>query len=127
MIREPFPTATRAGFSLLEVLVALAIVALALTALTRAAGVGSIALEAERERVLATFIVANVIAESEIARVAMPVGESDGAEAAGGRDWYWRRVVQDTPDPAIRRVDVSVYRDAARAQRVASQTGFVAR
>ena len=54
------------GFTLVEVLVALAVVAIALLALTRAAGVQVATFDALRERTLAGWVAANVVAETRL-------------------------------------------------------------
>jgi len=52
---------SRAGFTLVEVLIALAVVAIALVALVRAAGVQVQSFDALRERTLAVWVAANVV------------------------------------------------------------------
>jgi general secretion pathway protein I len=112
------------GFTLLEVLIALAIVALVLVALVRTAGTAARALERERDVTLATWVAANVLAEQRLAGGQPPLGRREGAQRLGGREWRWQSVVQATDEPAIRRIDVRVFADAAPEDGVASLTGF---
>lgn len=114
------------GFTLVEVLVALAVVAIALLALTRAAGVQVAAFDALRERTLAGWVAANVVTETRLANapgVLPPTGASDGRVEFGGRAWRWERDVKNTPDAAIRRVDVRVFLGASK-QPSATLSGF---
>jgi general secretion pathway protein I len=112
------------GFTLIEVLVALAVIAVALLALTRTAGLQVQAFDGLRERTLAGWVAANVLAEARLAPVAPSTGRSDGHERLGNRDWRWTREVQPTPEPAIRRIDIRVFAGAAR-EPSATPVGFV--
>jgi general secretion pathway protein I len=102
------------GFTLIEVLVALAVVALALLALTRAASVQVQDFDALRERTLAGWVAANVLAETRLGPFP-GVGRSDGRVQFAGRAWRWQREVQATPQAQIRRVDVRVFLGEAAA------------
>jgi general secretion pathway protein I len=113
-----------AGFTLLEVLVALAVITLALVALVRAAGLSADALARERETTLAAWVAANVIDDLRLGEPFPALGRRDGAMRMGTRDWYWRVEIVASDDPALRRLEVAVYADPARAQPVTSLTGF---
>ncbi len=112
------------GFTLIEVLVALAVIAVALLALTRTAGLQVQAFDGLRERTLAGWVAANVLAETRLAPTAPSTGRSDGHERLGDRDWRWTREVQPTPEPTIRRIDIRVFAAAARDPS-ATLVGFV--
>ncbi|MFO1507557.1 MAG: type II secretion system minor pseudopilin GspI [Lysobacterales bacterium] len=99
---------TRA-FTLLEVLVALVVVALALLALARTAALSVRDFDALRERTLAGWVAADVLADTRLATRFPPTGTSDGRVTLAGRDWRWRRAVVATPNAAIRRIDIDVY------------------
>ncbi|MEO7324477.1 MAG: type II secretion system minor pseudopilin GspI [Dokdonella sp.] len=97
------------GFTLIEVLIALAVVAIALLALTRAASVQVQSFDGLRERTLAGWVGANVLAETRLATSFPPTGRSDGRMQLAGRDWHWTRDVQPTPNAEIRRIEISVF------------------
>lgn len=113
----------RRGFTLVEVLVALAVVAIALLALTRAAGVQVQSFDGLRERTLAGWVAANVVTETRLASTFPATGRSDGRATFAGREWRWERDVKATADPEIRRIDVRVYAGAAHDPS-ASLSGF---
>lgn len=98
----------RRGFTLLEVLVALLVVALALVALMRTAGSGVRQLDALRERTLAGWVAANVLTETRLAAALPDTGRSDGEARLGGREWRWRRDIQATPVATVRRIRIEV-------------------
>lgn len=119
----PAPRRVR-GFTLLEVLVALLVLALALLALSRTAALQVGAFGALRERTLAGWLATDVLAQTRIATPFPPTGKSDGERRFGGRDWHWELIVQVTPVPTLRRLDVRVYAGSDRGAALAELTGF---
>ncbi|MGN6519868.1 MAG: type II secretion system minor pseudopilin GspI [Dokdonella sp.] len=111
------------GFTLVEVLIALAVVAIALLALTRAANVQVQSFDGLRERTLAGWVAADVLTEARLASAFPPTGRSDGRATFAGRDWRWEREVKATADAEIRRIDVRVYAGASK-EPSASLSGF---
>jgi general secretion pathway protein I len=112
------------GFTLLEVLIALAVLAIALTALVRAAGLSANDFAGLRERSLAGWIASNVITESRLGERNPQPGQREGKVRFGGRDWRWELTVQPTPQAGISRLDARVYLGEERESPSASLTGF---
>lgn len=115
------------GFSLIEVLVAMLVLAAALTAVIQS----TTASNASQQR-LAESSVARWVASNEIARLrAAPgwpeLGLDRGRTQMAQRTWYWRRSVADTAEPDMRRIDVQVYTDPQQEQPVVKLSGFVGR
>ena len=124
-MRTELPVQRRVhGFTLLEVLVALLVLALALLALSRTAAMQVDAFGAVRERTLAGWLAADVLARTRIATPFPPTGKSDGGRRFGGRDWHWELVVQTTPVATLRRLDVRVYAASDRSAALVDLTGF---
>jgi general secretion pathway protein I len=96
------------GFTLVEVLVALAIVAVALAAASRAAGLSTDSAGALKRRVLAGFVAENRMAELAARRAWPPIGTLRGSETQDGIAFAWRIDVHGTPHPQLRRVEISV-------------------
>jgi len=113
----------QSGFTLLEVLIALVVVALALLALTRTAGGQVSSFDALRERTLAGWVAANVLSETRITTPFPPVGKRDGRMRMADREWRWTLEVKGTDDPDMRRLDVLVFAGDAQ-QPSASMSGF---
>lgn len=121
---ESRPPSSR-GFTLLEVLVALAIVTLALAALVRAGGqAGDVTGRMER-KTLAHWVAMNQLDQLQATRSWPAPGEQSGLIAMAGENWQWRRRVVATQDPQVRRVELTVGRDGE--PRLAEVTGFLAR
>ena len=96
------------GFTLLETLVALAILAIALAAVMRATGAGINHAEAMRMRILADWVAQNRLA-GHVARCDfLPAGVQNGEETQAGVRLIWKEEIVATPNPAFRRIEVSV-------------------
>ncbi len=115
----------RTGFTLIEVLVALAIVSIALMAALRAAGQGTNTVGELRSRLLAGWVAENMLAEHRARRDWLPLGIQRGTGREGGLDFTWREEVIATPNPAFRRVDIRVYAGAEESHSLAHLAGFV--
>jgi general secretion pathway protein I len=116
---------SRRGFTLIEVLVALAIVSIALLAALRAAGQGTNALGELRLRLFAGWVAEDRLAEHRARGDWLPLGIGRGRQSQGGFEFAWREEVVATPNPAFRRVDVLVSVPAEESRPLARLTGFV--
>ncbi|CAN1558787.1 PulG Type II secretory pathway, pseudopilin PulG [Caulobacteraceae bacterium] len=109
------------GFTLIEVLVAMAVFSIAALALVNLSGENVRTASAIEARVLAGVVAENRIAEALVDWP--PVGETSGVELAGDRPWRWVRKVTRTSDPELVRIDVLVGRpDSLRT--LAESTAF---
>ncbi|HEX7381972.1 MAG TPA: type II secretion system minor pseudopilin GspI [Nevskiaceae bacterium] len=117
--------APNAGFTLLEVLVAVAVLAIAMGAIITAAGRYAQAAETLQNKTLALWVAHNRLAEMELAPTWPPVGTSRDDVTMGHRKWTWNVTVQATEDPTIRRVDVHVSPKDHEQDTVASLTAFL--
>jgi general secretion pathway protein I len=97
------------GFTLIEVLVGLLVLALALMALTRTAAIQVQAFGDLRERTLAGWLAADVLAETRLANPFPSTGKSDGQRTFAGRNWRWQLNVEATDVATMRRLDVHIY------------------
>jgi general secretion pathway protein I len=117
--------AKRSGFTLIEVLVALAIIAIALMSALRAAGQGTSNVGELRSRLLAGWVAENLLAEHRARRDWLPLGIQRGTGREGGLDFAWREEVIATPNPSFRRVDIRVFATAEESHSLAHLAGFV--
>lgn len=100
------------GFSLIEVMVALAIFGLAAVALIRLQGVGLASAATLSDRQHAAIVARNQALEAMLA--ATPPTPAQGRERAGQRDWPWRRSVAPGPDPGTMLIRVDVVADSGQ-------------
>jgi general secretion pathway protein I len=112
------------GFTLLEVVIALAIVSLVLVALVRTAGLGAQALAHERDLTLGNWVAANVLADVRLREGYPAIGQRDGRQRMAGREWRWELTVQGTDEPTIRRLDVRVFVPGDDEAPLTSLVGF---
>lgn len=125
MAKRRLPERLRSGFTLVEVLVALAIVAIALLAALRTAGLGTSNAGELRSRLLAGWVAENLLAEHRARGDWLPLGIKRGKERQGGSEFAWREEVIPTPNPVFRRVDVFVFTPAEETHPLSHLTGFV--
>lgn len=96
------------GFTLIEVMVALTIVALSLTAVAASMNQMIDAANAMRERTYASWIAQNKIAEMRLANTVPEVSTTSGDVEFANATWSWRAVVSETGIENFMRVDVSI-------------------
>lgn len=97
------------GFTLLEVLVAMAVLAVALGALLRATGAGSATQAELRARTVAGWVAENAINDLRLGNAwPAPGSQLEGSETQLGVNWDWTIRVQATSDPDLRRLEISV-------------------
>lgn len=113
------------GFTLLETLVALAILAIALAAIMRATGAGTNHAEAMRMRVLADWVAQNRLAQHAARGDFLPPGIQNGEETQAGIRLLWKEEIGVTPNPAFRRIEVSVYAADDPEYALRRLTGFM--
>jgi general secretion pathway protein I len=115
------------GFTLIEVLVALAIIAFGLVAVFGQMGQSATAANRLRDKSLAGWVALNRIAELRLAGQYPGVGtQSDEVEMADVR-WRYEVRISETEGDYLRRADVSVARADAPDRPVVTVVGFIAR
>lgn len=115
------------GFTLLEVLVALAVLAAALGALI--AGIGQSADNAVRlrDKTFAQWVAMNKIVEARLEPGLPRVGTRKGNTLLANREWHWTLKVSNTPDRDLRRLEVEVRSGGADQPVVTTVVGFQGR
>ena len=115
------------GFTLIEVLIAIAILAVALAATSRAASVAIDGAFETKYRLLATWVAQNRAAELRARRVFPNAGTTKFTTTQGGLTLLVDELVSETPNPTMRRVDLAVA-DARDPGRVLTHlTAYVAK
>lgn len=112
------------GFTLLEVMIALSIMALAMVAMADAMGQALAEATAMRERTYASWIAQNKIVEIRLTNELPEVGTTNGEEEFANAVWEWQADVSETGIENLLRVDVAIsLLDAESPTRIV--TGFI--
>jgi len=95
------------GFTLLEVLVAVAVLAIALSAVIKVTSESGGNASSLRDKTLAHWVAENKLAEM-IATGVWAEGEQKGSSELAGREWFWRVETKNTADKDLRQVTIRV-------------------
>lgn len=112
------------GFTLVEVLVAVAILAIAMAAII--SGMARYADNAAylRDKTLALWVAHNRIANLMGQPEWPSLGRSNGTDEMAEHRWRWTAEVKETPDDRLRRIDVTVSREAEPEAPLAAVSAF---
>ncbi len=97
-----------AGFTLIEVVVAMAVVALGLLAVFRVVSDTVNNTSHLRDRTFAEWIADNQLTEIRLRGALPSVGSASGTVDYAGREWDWESTVSETSVPDLVRVNVEV-------------------
>ena len=114
------------GFTLIEILIAVAVLAVAMSALI--SGMARYADNAAylREKTVALWVAHNRLTEIDLEPAWPSLGKSDGDAEMAGIEWRWFVTVAETPDADVRRVEIRV-QAKGRDYDAAALSSFVAR
>ena len=115
------------GFTLIEVLIALAVLAVVMASIARATSQTAVANLALQQRTFASWVAANVIEQVRLRDRWPNVGRRQGRTIMGQAEWHWQMQISSTEEPRMRRLDVVVYQDSNHEQAIVSLSGFVGR
>ena len=116
------------GFTLLEVMVAMTVLALTMGAVIKAVGSYTANQAYLRDRTLAAWVARNVLVEQQVKDAWPNVGEIKGTAEMGGREWRWLGTVSQTDEKDLRRLDVRIRPiDAEDSEPIAVLSGFLRR
>lgn len=98
----------RSGFTLIEMLVAMAVFSLAALALLNLAGENTRSATRVETRVLGGVIAENMAVQAFALPNPPAFGETRGQTPMAGRSWTWVQSVTQTAQPGVIRIDVTV-------------------
>ena len=113
------------GFTLVEILVALAIVAVALAAGMRALAQSADSASTLKARTLALWVAQNRLANAELADPWPALGSAAGEAEQAGTRFIWRESVSGTPNPAFRKIEITVAEPLTPDYALAHLVGYI--
>jgi len=96
------------GFTLIEMLVALAIFSLAALALLRLQGATAVNAGRLHEQAIAQIVARNLAVEAMTDPIAPAFGAAGGRIVNGGLGWRWARRTERSPEPRIQMISIHV-------------------
>ena len=116
---------TQIGFTLIEVLVGMVIIAVTLAAVSRAASNAIQTSEELKRRVVADIIAQNRLEMHKAQHDWLALGKLSGQETQAGITMTWKEVVTETPNPAFRKIVVEVFDNVNPDDQLRRLVGFL--
>ena len=120
---------TSKGFTLIEVMVALTIIAIALASLIKASGSHTRSAAYLKSKTLAHYVAMNEVSQLQINQSWPSTGSKKKSTEMAHREWYWTRLVEKTGDESdtIRSVKFNVFLDEEREHSLAYIQAFISK
>ncbi len=118
------------GFTLLEVMIALLVIAIGLGAVINTTSESGWKASVLKQRTIASWVAQNEIALYRAKRTWSGRSNIKGTTRMANAEWEWQMRISETDDPSLRRIDVDVYlrnEDGVEDGIKASMTGFIAK
>jgi general secretion pathway protein I len=115
------------GFTLIEVMVALTIIAISLTALLSTSGTQASSVTYLKQKTLAHWVAVNELTQIRIAKEFPDVGDKQGSTTMANNEWYWTRTTKATEDEDARQITFNLYADKERTKNLTSLIGYANR
>lgn len=113
------------GFTLIEMMVAMAVLAVGMGAIIKAAGENARNASYLRDREVARWIAADALTELQITSPWGANTSPKGEVEMFNLTWHWTARIQKVQDPDLRRVDVEVRRNKDDQSYIYSISGFI--
>lgn len=113
------------GFTLLEVMVALAVIAFAMAAAISAVSGAARNAAGLQQRTYAHWVAMNKMTELQVNKEWPAMTTTRGSTLLANHEWFWAMKVSSAPDRSVRRVDISVSAGEDDEYSLVTLTGFV--
>jgi general secretion pathway protein I len=116
-----------AGFTLLEVLVALTIISLSLGALISTSGSHASSAGYLKQKTIAHWVAMNEITRLQVEQAWLDKGDTRGSTQMAGTEWFWTRTVKETEDENAQQVEFRIYLDEDRESGLTRLIGYLSK
>lgn len=113
------------GFTLLEILIALAILTIAFASIITVSANQSVNVAYLRDKTLAHWLAMNQMTELQINNQWPSTGKQQGDAEMGLHKWHWVRTITKTPDERVRQIEIAIYRERGAEQAVTRLVSFL--
>ena len=120
-------TTAQNGFTLIEVMVALTIIAISLGALLSSSGTQANSAGYLKQKTLAHWVATNELTQLRVAKEFPDIGDKKGSTTMAGNEWYWSRTTKETEDKDARQVTFKLFSDKDYENNLTSLTGYATR
>ena len=117
----------QSGFTLIEVMLAMAIFAIAGVALLGAAQNNLTNLSQLEQKTIAGWVAANQLTASSLTKTWPPKNNRKGQVDMAGGEWFWQQIVQSTQNSSLKSVTIEVRQFDDQEKPVISLTTFLAK
>ncbi len=119
------PMSSDKGFTLVEVLVALVLLAVALSAVIKTASENTLNTAYLRNKYLAGLVAMNKLDEMHAGRAWPSTGNSNGKAELARQTWYWQMKIENTADENLRKVELKVSPEQDKEKILYTLTGYI--
>ena len=115
----------QSGFTLIEVLIALAVIAISLGAILSTSGSQATQATYLKQKTIAHWVAMNELAKLQIEKTFPDPGETTGSTEMTHTEWYWIRKTVKTEDDNARQVEFQIFSDKDHEKNLTRLIGFV--
>ncbi len=126
-MKTPFINKRINGFTLIEVMVALTIIAISLGALLNTSGTQANSAAYLKQKTLAHWVAVNELTQLRISKEFPDLGDKKGSTTMANHDWYWIRTTKKTEDKDALEVTFTLYADKDYQKNLTSLIGYATR
>lgn len=113
------------GFTLIEVLVALAIIAISLGAILSTSGTQASGATYLKQKTIAHWVAMNEITRIQIEKSVTETGSRDGDSEMAGVKWYWTRKITKTEFDGVFEIELRVFNDKKHDNSLTKLSAYV--